>query len=629
MLVLMVLVLAGCGANVSTSMTIDENFAGKRDITLTLDSSDVSEITGGMAGLETVAKDNIPKEMSYKLNGNELVFTINFTDINDYRAKVASIIAAGVTEEEKASEDELLSPVVTYERNDSPFKKGVIFKENFTSVDLLDWYREALRVANIINESESNWYETGTNAVSIEGVEYSNSSKFNVQEQENTCLSHCNVQTSLAVDGTIVRTITFSANQTTIEELSGKGCELESYLKALAGKDVEFEAVKDEDNGYTDYIFTITTDSAEELVKSTNAIMQNQSTKFSLETKIDEERPGIAHVTVDEMLDGSFYLDYSYGSKLQHELFIYNNSELISATSGESKITYSQNNGGISYYPNSSLEYKFEFDWKIEFEKINLTITPSGKEEIEVSFDCAFSEDLSDEMKQSAIERVKGFFDSEKYKETDDGISFSFSGGIAAVTEEINKLMAKADDNADITENPTAYFSVGDINDFEPQALFANGSRCNVSYDFTPLFGNANLFVDQNEGFLNSKYYQDVMTNDDGEYYIAASGSVAIYSIGFSWIMAIIAVVCLLVVVFGVIFGLKNLDEFKNYIKALKEKKAAAVPAQTVAKVEAPVQAPVEAARKFADTEIKEEVPQEVPTEEQVPETTYDEEDIL
>ena len=51
MLVLMVLVLAGCGANVSTSMTIDENFAGKRDITLTLDSSDVSEITGGITGI--------------------------------------------------------------------------------------------------------------------------------------------------------------------------------------------------------------------------------------------------------------------------------------------------------------------------------------------------------------------------------------------------------------------------------------------------------------------------------------------------------------------------------------------------------------------------------------------------
>lgn len=636
LLALMIFVLSGCGAKITSTMTIDENFAGKREIVVDIKSDDLSKVTGGMTGLENVIKGSIPSQMTYRVEGNKIVFTIEYKNVQEYREKVTAIISAGVTESEKESGD-FITPVVNYERNESYFKKGVAFSENFETIDLVDWYREALRSANIISESESNWFEKGTNVLTLEGTEHSTNSKFNVDEQENTCLSACDVTTKLSVDGKIEREIIFYAQQSTVDELAGKGCELEGYFKALAKDGIEFVAAKNEDETNT-YTFTIKADDAADLLKKTNAIMQNENNKFSIQSELDKEKLGIAHVSLSETIDGSFYLDYNNKQPLSHFVYIYNNAELVSATMGESSINnWDTVDGGIVYSPTASAEYKFLFDWQIEFEKVNVSVTPDGTEEIEVSFDCSFADALSSDMKKSAIDRIKGFLGEESYEETDKGISFSFSGNLAKVESKINKIVAKATESKEDDQDTKAYFIVARAADFDTSALFSKGYCCDINYNFTPLFGDINIYVDQADGFMSSKYYQDVQTDDEGKYFVAAEGNVSVYTQGIDWIMAIIVLACVILIVAGIIFVLKNIKELKDFINNLKEKKAekaAAIPqpievtttqAETIEPAEE-TQPDVQA-KQAEPVEPQVEAPADLPRAEQT--AAYDEEDIL
>lgn len=621
MLVLMVFVLSGCGAKVSGTMTIDENFAGKRDIIVALDSDDLSHVTGGIGGLENVIKGSIPPEMTYAIANNQITFTIEYKDINDYRNKVTKIIAAGVTESEKAEESHIV-PEIIYERNESYFKKGILFSENFTNIDLVDWYREALRTADIIDESESNWFEKGNNIVTIEGTEYDCGDKLSVEDQDNACISSCDVITEVMVDGTIEREIRFTADESIIEKLSEKGCELESYLKALSGENVAFTS--ESDDGSVDYIFTINASNAEDLVKKTNKVMQNENNKFSIETTLSEEQKGVANVSVSEVIDGSFYLDYNSRHPLSHTIKVYNNADFKGGVTGENEFEdVYDNEGSINYSPSSTAEYSFAFDWQIEFEKINFNVNLNSEDDVEVSFECEFSETLPEEMRKSAIERVKDFVDAEDCEETDEGITISLSGDVFTVSQKINDIFAKAASTQDAEDDE--YFSISNINEFDTIALFTEGSSCEIFYDFTPLFGESDVFVEESDGFLSGKYYPSATTNDEGETYISACGSVSIYTKEADFVAIIIATFSLIVAVFGVIFALKNLDELKKFIAELKEKKTAA--AQNASEeTDAPQQEPQQEPQPQEPQETVDAQPS-VPTQDT--ETNDDEEDIL
>ncbi len=581
-------VFAGCGADVSTTMTIDSNFAGSRQITLTISNDDLGDVTGGIGGLETVITGNIPKEMSYSIGdydgGKTIVFTIDFTSISDYRAKVNAIIAAGVTAEER-SEDDVPVPEVIYERNESYFKKGIRFEENFDSVDLLDWFREGLRTADIISDSESNWYENGNHYVTIEGTEYSSYSNFEVNNQENTCLNRCEVITQVMVDNSVKRTITFTVDSDTIDELAAKGCVLEDYLGALAPEGSEFTVT--EEGVQNTYAFEFSADTAEDLVKKTNAILQTDTNALTLETTIDADRLGYATVAYSELLDGSFYLDYNgYNRPMASDVNVYNNTTVISSQVGESTVDYNTTEEGVRYYPSASQTYQFNMDWQIEFSDIDFSVNSLGNGNVSVTLDGKLSEDLSAEMKQSAIDRMKSFFTTdEHYEATEDSFTITYSGAIDRVVADINLLLRSVNGTIEITDDGSAtpYFSIIE-KAYDTPSFFTDGVAYDVTCDFTPLFGDAELRVDESDGFFGSKHYQDgIYQNDDGETCVNARSSFKVYQTSISILGVGLGVLCLALLVVGIILLLGSLRPLKEYSAYKKQMKAAAAASAPIA----------------------------------------------
>ena len=112
-------IFASCGATVDTEFTADSNFAGTRVITLTLSNSDLSEyVPGGKASIEATIKKYMPDCLSYTITEGDdnLVckFTLAFTGIDDYKAKVAKVLAA--------EKDDPITGEIEYENIGSPFK---------------------------------------------------------------------------------------------------------------------------------------------------------------------------------------------------------------------------------------------------------------------------------------------------------------------------------------------------------------------------------------------------------------------------------------------------------------------------------------------------------------------------
>ncbi len=565
--VLILFIFAGCGATISTEMDIDKNFAGSRVITLDITTDDLSKVTGGIDALENVIKDEKPDVIDYKISdssdGKSIVFTIKFDSLKDYRAKVEKLISAGVTKEEKENDD-VLVPTVAYERNESYFKKGIKFKENFSSVSLLDWFKEGIREAEIISESESNWYEMGNNLLTIEGKEYSPSSTFEVVEQEETCLNNVEVKTVVLQDNTIERSITFYANEETISDLAAKGCVLKDYLGGLAPEGAEFT------NNEEEYSYTIkfTCANAEEVVTKTNAILQSENNAFTFDSVPNAEKLGYADITLNEAIDASFYLNYdSYYNPVRSIFKVYNNAEVLSGTVGEANVSYSGEEDGIRYSPNATSTYNFKLSWLIEFKDIEFDITSSGKDKIKVELDCKLAEELSSEMKTAAIDRIKGILNEENYNAADDGITITFSGKTDEVIGKVNQF--SGGESGQIAE----FFNIEKY-EFETPSLFTSGVAYSVEYDFENIFGKSEFKVTEKEGLLGSKYFKgDAYKNDDGDVRLPSSGSTDIYEINLSIVALIFAVLSLAFVVVGVILLLKSLKSFKEYLAYIKENK--------------------------------------------------------
>ena len=661
----MMFLLSGCGADVSTKMTVDENFAGKRVIKLFISDDDLGKVTGGINGLKNVVKKNIPKAMSYKVasaeGGKNITFTIAFKDIKDYRTKVTSIINAGVTAEEK-TKGNLLVPEVVYEKNESYFKKGIKFTENFDSVDLLDWFREALRKAKIISESESNWFEYGDTVLVMEGTEYTPGRQLKVDTQENTCLDSLDVTTKILLDNTIERTIVFSANEETVTKLSEKGCELETYFKDFVSGDDTFKAEQNEEYGGWKYTFSIKADTAEALTEKTNKIMQTETNTFVLEATVDPEKTGFAKVNIKENIDASFYLDFGSSREVVSNIYVYNNAELIKLAAGEAEVSYNktEDGTGITYYPSSTLEYDFSYDWQIEFEKLKLDVDSSFfGDDVTVTLDCELFDALSKEMKDSAKKRIQEFLDSEEsYKTDDNGITIEITGAAKDVEKKLNDMIGKAAQSAKVEtvqenseeyyeeepkEEPVeneGYFTI-ETEEVTTGNIFTDGKVLKVDYNLAPVFGEAQIKVENKSDFLSAKYYQGDVTTDKDAKYVFASGNIAVYKLTPSIIGFGIGLVTLILLVVGIILLLGSLKKLKEYLaeqkkvraekaKAIAEQNAAAqAAAATQAAAQNVVQANVQVPVTEAPAPVVAETAVQVETKVEAVQETEEEEELL
>lgn len=106
------------------------------------------------------------------------------------------------------------SPEITYEYGDSPFVSGLIYKENFTSKDLMTWLYTALYEGKYINkDSSSDLWDLKNTEISFLGKTYETKDKINIDEMSYVPLSSIDIDTKTKDSGKLTRTIRFHIPQ--------------------------------------------------------------------------------------------------------------------------------------------------------------------------------------------------------------------------------------------------------------------------------------------------------------------------------------------------------------------------------------------------------------------------------
>lgn len=372
-------IFASCGARVDTEFNADSSFAGSRVITLTLSNSDLSSyVTGGKESLETTIKTYMPDCLSYTITQDDsnLVckFTLAFTGIDDYKAKVNKILAA--------EKDEPVTANIDYENIGSPFKSSLRFSENFSSIDLIGWLRYGLQQDGIVTESStSNWFENGDTNVVIGGKEYYTYNSISVDDSIYNTPEEITVKTYFLTNGNFDRTIDFVFSNDTLTKLSEQSVNVEEHFKSSAASSAVEKKVEDYSTTYKIKMQGMT---AEQLTVETGKILHSENVAFSMTVTPDVNVARRMLINVEEKLDGSYYLRKD--RNLESFYFLYAGAE----PSQNSKVSFSRHSEndmrGYSYTPAyiDGDTASSTFVWDVDFESAGAVLSFSGSK---VNFD--------------------------------------------------------------------------------------------------------------------------------------------------------------------------------------------------------------------------------------------------
>lgn len=212
--------LWGCGVELTGKVSLNKDFSGTRTMACTFSSSDfLHHFDGTKEDLDQLIEDSCPKVLTYKKASRDgmysYTFSLKFSSLKDYQEKTEELLH--------------FAPKITYQYGDSPFVSGLIYKENFSSRDLMAWLYTALYEKKYIDDnSVSDLWDLKKTTISFLGKTYETKDKISIDEMKYAELSSIRIHTEPKEDGSLFRTIKFYIPQKTLDQNSGK---IRSYFE--------------------------------------------------------------------------------------------------------------------------------------------------------------------------------------------------------------------------------------------------------------------------------------------------------------------------------------------------------------------------------------------------------------
>ena len=568
--------LSGCSsADVNTSVHIDNDFSGYKEIRISL--SDVwSYISGGAEAVENCVWSHQPEGTDFYLDeNNEVVLSYYFKSLDEYRTKVTNALRAG------GFEDEVL---VTYENCDTIFKSGVIYKENFSTRDLIEWFKNAMIEDGIVESSNASKINVSTPEVYINDEKLDNySSSISIDHQERTCFDDINVTTSITDDGTYERAISFTINNSVKEKINEK-TDLTQYMKSLyvPNEDSSDKIDVIESDYQTNYDFYITGSTIDELIEKTNKIFQSNNS-LSIETVLDEGNVGHANLSIKEKLDGSYYLTSEYNNAKVSDVIPYKNIVSVKEykASGADSDSYYFDNGLLIIEASPGVEYNANLDWLISPDKVQMSVkaNPNGKTKVELEeiFPNSLDSTFIDSAEQRLVDNYLTY--GGKQSRDDHNITISFDGDQYSVEKQISNFAigGEAEENS---------FSV-DVTKGETGKIWQDATKLVINYDFSNVFGaNTVITYKEKDGFFSSQKINGSKTSSIGR------SSIEVIELKISIIGYVLGIVGIATLIGGIVLLVLGRKDFKDIKFEKKPKPVKVAVPQTPVTAKAPKQSP-------------------------------------
>ncbi len=228
-ILIMLFALTGCGGALNTELTVNDDLSGKRVMTYTADCHDQdSYFKGDYASARSVIAKSCPDGLKLDDRSTddniELVFTLEFSDIDEYTHKVRSIIEA-------SGKDAPETPI-EYMAPSSVFATGISYKENFTSEDLMNWFQDTLVNGGYVSSGDrGNIYYKGKNYQNNICGNEDTSSRVNINTISYLALNGISYTTGFNSDGTFDREIRVDVPQASMDL---KEDEIKEFLESSA-----------------------------------------------------------------------------------------------------------------------------------------------------------------------------------------------------------------------------------------------------------------------------------------------------------------------------------------------------------------------------------------------------------
>lgn len=308
--------LFGCGSTLTTELEISDNFAGTRTMDVSISKTDFDEyVTNG--NFQVIAEDtktNTPECMQFSYeeteDGNYIFhFVMPFTSKEDYETKVASVLGTGYT--------------VDFSVSKSPFAQGVTLTEDFSSSDLLKWFKEYLIANGYVEEADAAYiFEYTDNIVTINGKEFdSYSDKLQVSEKTYVDISDLNIFTDIdAANGTISRKIEILFDSSV---LTNNRPAVETYLTKVTPEGCEGEWSVTED-GYEKFTLVTTSCTPAEMTQIMKTFCGSEecSVELAAAGENEEESEGEISISFSDVWDQEVLGADSTEEQVDSEIFV-------------------------------------------------------------------------------------------------------------------------------------------------------------------------------------------------------------------------------------------------------------------------------------------------------------------
>ena len=283
----MALALAACGARIDTQMIASSDGAGSRVMTLTLDESEVSSLTGGSTALHESIARHKPPEIDYPGltatpdGGLTTTFTVTFANPQEYRDKVSNLLAAG----------QVVTDPSTFEVRNSRFVNGVVIEETFDSGDLLMWLFNGL-VADGVYGSTSEMYELGSTSFTFDGVTSEQYGSIAYTRIDDRGFVSAQFETDLSDPSSITRRIVLAIDS---DDYAADPGRYDTYIADVSPEGTP--AVQSQEGPRTTWAFTVTGDAAT-IEAATNQVLGTDNSMFTVTKGIDDDDPATLTLAV-------------------------------------------------------------------------------------------------------------------------------------------------------------------------------------------------------------------------------------------------------------------------------------------------------------------------------------------
>lgn len=384
LLLLVLLFLSGCGAKISTKLILDHEFSGSRIITCVVSKSDVeNNFKGGIDSIDAVISQHCPNNLTYKKTEDNssytYTFTLTFSSFEDYKSQVESLLG-------RSSE-------IAFRQPNSVFASGAALEEDFSSLDLLDWFKKVVEEDELMSDS-SNLWELSDTSVVFNGQEISTGGTIQFNRIESHPITFIQVDTHIG-QANCERIVSFWMPRQARGE---KQEEVDAYMASLVpqGASGEWVQSKEEDS----YIFQIIW-TAPSLEGFSDGMVSIFGDEYVCWTELSDNDPFVTSQYVQESIPVSMFSGEADGSL--HVYCVYKLDEQDERRLLISGNEWNPEESNISFETYAdSISTNFHIDQHSQVDRIAVTMSPVDMDGANIQIDFVFPQDKPNQAEKAA-----------------------------------------------------------------------------------------------------------------------------------------------------------------------------------------------------------------------------------